>query len=561
MARTNWSERRAGHSQDRNRNLRDSKFRDLKFRIGLVTFATLAALGLFVYLGRQVIPADAAATPYGGELLTTAFLLNIALILFGWVRSKELRRALDAHAEAEQRAQESAFCDHVTGLWNRRELIRVIEARARKPAGQATILLLDLDHFKNVNDLYGHAAGDRLLEFVARTLEDAVGSDACCSRLGGDEFAILLPGPDSKDRVEGIAQTILDTLFHPEVLEETTAHISASIGIATLGKACREAETLLRHADIAMYEAKRNGRNCFVWFEPEMELLLQRRNKLESEMRDGIARGEFVPFYQPLISLDTGDVIGFEVLARWNHPERGLVEPMDFIPVAEATHLIAALSMNVMRQALNEAKSWPADTTLAVNISPVQFKDPLLAQRIIQLLTETGFPAKRLEIELTESSLLDDHEQALATVHSLKNNGISISLDDFGTGYASLTHLKVLPFDRIKIDRSFVSALLEDEQSNAIVNTIANLGQSLRLPITAEGVESEGVRAQLQMIGCSDAQGWLFGKAVPAGEIRTMLAKSASELAEKEASPSIEPKSAQGTRPTAIPQGRRRKRA
>jgi EAL domain-containing protein (putative c-di-GMP-specific phosphodiesterase class I) len=240
-------------------------------------------------------------------------------------------------------------------------------------------------------------------------------------------------------------------------------------------------------------------------------------------MRDGLGRGEFLPYFQPMIDLGDGELKGFEVLARWHHPQRGVLMPEEFIPIAEESGIISSLSLEVMRQALAEARGWPGYISIAVNVSPVQFKDPLLAQRILQLLTETGFPPQRLEIELTESALLEDQALALSTVESLKNSGVRISLDDFGTGYASLSQLKSLPFDRIKIDRSFVSSLLEDEQSSAIVATIAELGKSLRLPITAEGVETEDVRKQLQLIGCSDAQGWLFGKAVPAESIRQML--------------------------------------
>jgi predicted signal transduction protein with EAL and GGDEF domain len=313
-------------------------------------------------------------------------------------------------------------------------------------------------------------------------------------------------------------------LAEPVELEHGRAQVSASIGIATLWGEAPTPEALLKRSDIAMYEAKRLGRNAFVWFDREMERELEDRIKLETEMRSGIAAGEFVPYYQPQFGLTDGELKGFEVLARWHHPVRGVLEPLEFIAIAEATGFIADLSMSVMRQALIEAKHWAGELTLAVNVSPVQFRDPLLGQRILQLVTETGFPPARLEIEITESSLLEDQDLALATVESLKNCGVSISLDDFGTGYASLTQLQSLPFDRIKIDRSFVASLLDDQQSSAIVSTIASLGKSLHLPVTAEGVESEEVRARLQSLGCADGQGWLWGKAVPATAVRTLLA-------------------------------------
>jgi predicted signal transduction protein with EAL and GGDEF domain len=282
-------------------------------------------------------------------------------------------------------------------------------------------------------------------------------------------------------------------------------------------------EDALRRSDIAMYAAKRGGRNCSVWFDKEMERELFDRTRLESEIRTGIAEGEFVPFFQPQINLETGQLTGFEVLARWNSPALGLLEPDSFMTAAEGSGLIGALSMSVMKQALVESRDWPANLKIAVNISPVQFRDPKLAERILKVLTEANFPPQRLEIEITETALLEDQDMALAIVESLKNVGVTISLDDFGTGYASLSQLQSLPFDRIKIDKSFVSALLADPQSSAIVNSITTLGKALQLPITAEGVESGEIKDMLSEMGCAEAQGWLFGKAVPADKVRELL--------------------------------------
>jgi diguanylate cyclase (GGDEF)-like protein len=477
---------------------------------------------MFAALASAALAEDGAAALERG--LVTAVLLNAALLLFGWRRSAALGAAVAACADAEKRAYDNAYCDHVTGLANRRQLVEEIE-RASLPSGNdATLLLLDLDHFKRVNDSHGHAGGDRLLQHVGATLTRLAPPSACCARLGGDEFALLLCGEHDAGEVSLLAQSLLAALAEPVELEHGMAQVSASIGIATLWGEAPTAEALLKRSDIAMYEAKRLGRNGFVWFDRQMERQLEERIRLESEMRSGIAAGEFVPYYQPQFGLADGDLKGFEVLARWHHPKRGVLEPLEFIPVAEATGFIADLSMSVMRQALAEAKSWPANLTIAINVSPVQFRDPLLGQRILQVVTESGFPPGRLEIEITESALLEDQDLALSTVESLKNCGVSISLDDFGTGYASLTQLQSLPFDRIKIDRSFVAALLDDKQSSAIVSTIAALGKSLHLPVTAEGVECEEVRARLESLGCADGQGWLWGKAVPADAIRTLLA-------------------------------------
>ncbi|HEY0147888.1 MAG TPA: EAL domain-containing protein [Allosphingosinicella sp.] len=494
----------------------------LKSSLRLSTAITLVATAMFAGLASAALVEDGSVVLE--RELGTAILLNAALLLFGWRRSKALALAVDACAHAEQRAYDSAYCDHVTGLANRRQLVQRIEEASLAGHRDATLLLLDLDYFKRVNDCYGHAAGDRLLQHVAATLTRLAPGGACCSRLGGDEFAILLCGEHDVGEVSVLAQSLLCALSEPVELDHGRAQVSASIGIATLWGEAPTAEALLKRSDIAMYEAKRLGRNGFVWFDREMERQLHSRISLEMEMRAGIAAGEFVPYYQPQFSLSDGGRKGFEVLARWHHPTRGVLEPLEFIAVAEATGYISDLSMSVMRRALAEAKGWPNELTIAINVSPVQFRDPLLGQRILQVVTESGFPPARLEIEITESALLDDQDQALATVESLKNCGVSISLDDFGTGYASLTQLQSLPFDRIKIDKSFVGALLSDQQSSVIVSTIASLGRSLHLPVTAEGVESEEVRARLQSLGCADGQGWLWGKAVPADAVRVLLA-------------------------------------
>jgi EAL domain-containing protein (putative c-di-GMP-specific phosphodiesterase class I) len=244
---------------------------------------------------------------------------------------------------------------------------------------------------------------------------------------------------------------------------------------------------------------------------------------MEEDMRAGIAKGEFVPFFQPLIDLSTRDLVGFEALARWRSPKRGFLEADQFIEVAESTGLIGPLSMTVIEQAMKEARSWPSHLKIAVNISPSQFRDTRLAEQIIKLLTSTGFPTHRLEIEITEAALLEDRDQVLTIIRSLKNVGISVSLDDFGTGYASLAQVNSLPVDRIKIDKSFISTIVKSEQTAAIVETIANLGHTLNVPITAEGVESEQVRTELKKFGMSEAQGWLFGRAVSADSVRTFL--------------------------------------
>jgi diguanylate cyclase (GGDEF)-like protein len=485
----------------------------------ITTFATMAAIILFVVIGASVVPGalglDAGATPSG---LITAFLLNIAIILFGWTRAKDLARAMTAVRQAEEEAHRNAYADCVTGLHNRRALMKALQVALDQRPCAGTLALFDLDHFKKVNDLHGHAVGDELLGHVGRMLGDMAPEGSLVARLGGDEFALLMPLM-AADQAEALIGDMLRNVTSPVTVGSIGAHISASAGIAFLSSEFAAAD-MLRRADMAMYSAKRAGRNGLAWFDAAQETELKTRIVLEEDIRRGIEADEFIPFFQPLINLQTGETTGFEVLARWKSAHRGLVEPVEFIDICEASGMIATLSMNVMRKALIEARDWPPELKIAVNISPVQFRDPQLAERILQLLAETGFPARRLELEITEGSIIEHPEQAATIVQSLKNNGMSIALDDFGTGYASLTQLQALPFDRIKIDKSFVASISDNEQSAAIVRTIASLGKLLCVPITAEGVETETVRRQLADAGCQDAQGWLFGRAVSAQFVR-----------------------------------------
>jgi diguanylate cyclase (GGDEF)-like protein len=496
----------------------------------VTTCSTVAAILLFVVLGSQVVPSAllGAPLPDSASTLKVAFLLNIAIILFGWRRSKDLREALDAYEAAERLAQTNANTDPGTGLANRRELMRALdEALVRKADG--VFLVLDLDHFKRVNDLHGHLAGDKVLLRVAEALRKTAPADACCARTGGDEFAVLLPGADTA-AAEAAAEQVLAAMAAPVFIEGAQMQVTASIGLSRIID-CGNEETALRQSDVALYAAKRGGRNQFAWFDEALEREISERLKLEEDIRTGIKAGEFLPFFQPLVDLSSRQIIGFEALARWRSPSRGLLEAEVFIETAERTSLIGPLTLSILEQALKEARSWPAHFRLAVNISPVQFRDPMLAEHILKLLSLAGFPANRLEIEITEGSLLEDRDQVLTIIRSLKNVGVSISLDDFGTGYASLAQVNRLPLDRIKIDKSFITTIVKSDQTAAIVNTIAGLGHNLEVPITAEGVESEQIRNALADIGCSEAQGWLFGRAISAEAVRNFLSMSGGETA------------------------------
>ena len=493
----------------------------------------LAATVMFVGTGGQLVSSTIAMlSGVGGgadRTLTIALLLNIALILFGWRRYRDLTNEVTEHAAAEQRAQSLAIRDPLTGFYNRRAITEhggALVARAFRRQKAVALLMLDLDHFKNVNDVHGHAVGDALLKAVAAEIATIMPPSALTARLGGDEFACIFAFDHGHpDVVERVSQAIVSRLAQPFDADGVHVHISVSCGIARSESDCSDVDSLMRRADIAMYAAKHQGRNRHSWFDASMERELQARNELEDGMRRGIPAGEFVPYFEQQIDLTTGRLHGFEMLARWEHPTRGLISPEVFIPIAEETGMIADLSLAVMRLAFVESRNWDPSLTLSVNISPIQLKDPWLAQKIVKLLTETGFPATRLEVEITESSLFENLALAQSIVGSLKNQGIKLALDDFGTGYSSLAHLRALPFDRIKIDKSFVTSILDNAESAAIVNAIARLGDSLNLPVTAEGIEDGAIEERLRQLGCHKGQGWFYGRPTPIMQTRTLLAE------------------------------------
>jgi diguanylate cyclase (GGDEF)-like protein len=506
----------------------------------ITSCATIAAILLFVVLGSKIVPATLAGVQLGesSSTLEVAFLLNIAIILFGWRRSKDLKDALEAYEAAERLAQRNANTDPGTGLANRRELMRSLTEMidARTPG---VLLVLDLDHFKRVNDLYGHAAGDRMLKTVAEALERSAPATSCCARTGGDEFAMLFPAIHDSD-AEKVARRVQECLAAPVFVEGAQLQVAASIGLARLEPRDND-EGALRRSDVALYAAKRAGRNTFAWFDEQLELELSDRLKLEENIRMGIRSGDFVPFFQPLIDLSTQEIVGFEALARWRSSDGTVLDAEKFIEAAERTGLIGPLTFSIVEQAMKEARDWPSHLKLAVNVSPIQFRDPTLAEQVLKLLSATGFPANRLEIEITEGSLLEDREQVLTIIESLKNVGVRISLDDFGTGYASLAQVNRLPLDRIKIDKSFITTIVRSQRTAEIVNTIAALGHTLDVPISAEGVESEQIRAALERLGCSEAQGWLFGRAVSGDAVRSFLRMSDAGIGPEEGQPGAIP--------------------
>ncbi len=493
----------------------------------IVIFAIL----MFVGTGGTVITeAIASLSGYGGgsdKMLVSAFLLNIALILFGWRRYRDLAEEVTERAAAEERAHSLAVTDPLTGFLNRRTLTEKTSdmiATAQRKNKSTAFLMLDLDNFKTVNDVHGHSAGDIVLKEVAARISKVIPPNNLLARLGGDEFACaFIFDPDQPEMVDRIADDLIDSIAMPIVENGNHLVVTTSIGMARFDFESEGVDVLMRRADIAMYSAKKQGRNRFCWFDVSMEQELQTRNTLESGMRSGIPAGEFVPYFEQQIDLATGKLTGFEMLARWESPTQGLVSPEVFIPIAEETGMVGDLSLSIMRQTFESAKHWDPSLTVSVNISPVQLLDPWLAQKIVKLLVETGFPPNRLEIEITESSLFENLSLAQSIVGSLKNQGIQIALDDFGTGYSSLAHLRALPFDRIKIDRSFVTSILENPESAAIVKAITGLGDSLGMPITAEGIEDKAIENELRNLGCAKGQGWHYGRPLSMEQARKVL--------------------------------------
>jgi diguanylate cyclase (GGDEF)-like protein len=499
-------------------------------------FVTGAIVGtsllMFVATGGSVASRLVDQAGHGGAVdrtLLIAMLLNVAIIIFARQRHQQLSRTLGALDDADARATQLATRDPLTGFLNRRSLAEdsaTMLTRARTRDKAMAMLLVDLDHFKSVNDMHGVAVGDALLRAVALELTGIVPTNALVARLGSDEFACgMLFDADHPDVVERIAERLVQRLAQPFRLDTITVHVSASVGIARSDFDCASGEALLRAADIAMFAAKSAGRSRFAWFDPEMERALQVRSDLENGLRSAIPACQIVPYFEQQIDLATGRLSGFEVLARWEHPTRGLIGPDQFIPIAEGSGMIGELSLSIMRQAFAAARDWDGSLTLSVNISPTQLRDAWLAQKIIKTLTETGFPAHRLEVEITESSLFDNLALAQSIIGSLKNQGIRIALDDFGTGYSSLAHLRALPFDRIKIDKSFVQSIIGNAESAAIVNTIARLADSLNLPVTAEGIEDAAIEERLRALGCAKGQGYHYGRPLPLARARQLLAE------------------------------------
>jgi diguanylate cyclase (GGDEF)-like protein/PAS domain S-box-containing protein len=438
-------------------------------------------------------------------------------------------RDISERRRAEERIRHLAHHDPLTGLPNRilfRDRLEQALARAGRSLEKVAVLCLDLDRFKEVNDVHGHAVGDALLRQVASRLQAGLRKGDTVARLGGDEFAIIQVGLAGPGQAARLAERVISSVTDGCELDGTGAEIGISAGIAIYPNDGLDPDTLVRKADTALYRAKAEGRGTCQMFEPGMETKLQTRRILERELRAAISGGGLAVHYQPQAAVTTGRIIGFEALARWPHPDRGLVAPSEFIPLAEETGLIRPLGEWILRTACREATRWPSHLRLGVNLSPAQFRADL-PQLIADILEEAELPPERLELEITEGVLIRDVESALDILCELKALGVQVAMDDFGTGYSSLGYLQRFRFDRIKMDRSFVAGLLTRREAAPIVRAIVGLSTSLGMSVIAEGVETEQQLAALRREGCEEVQGYLIGRPMPAGDVLALLAGGA----------------------------------
>jgi diguanylate cyclase (GGDEF)-like protein len=440
--------------------------------------------------------------------------------------NQRLKEEIADREELQAKSQYLAYHDSMTGLGNRllfkEQLDEALKDVSVAPHPLA-VLFLDLDGFKAVNDTLGHSVGDLLLKSIAAKLRDLLPSTDRIARLGGDEFAILQMSSPQPTSSTLLAERIIEIVSHPHNIDGHDVTVGASIGVAIARPGEMSTESLLKSADLAMYSAKSDGRGTYRIFDPQMDAVVQTRRSLERDMRTSLAQGGFELYYQPLVNLQTKRVTAFEALMRWNHRDRGAVPPSEFIPVAEDMGLIIQLGEWALRQACAEAAEWPDDIRVSVNLSPLQFSKGNLVATVVSALASAGLAASRLELEITESVLLEKSERNISILNQLRELGARISMDDFGTGYSSIGYLRSFPFDKIKIDQSFVRDLLVDEGSLAIVRAIASLGVSFGMTTTAEGVETEEQMRCLNLEGCVEVQGYLYSKPVPTSGIAKVL--------------------------------------
>ncbi len=495
----------------------------------LMLFILIAAVALLLWNGSSFIrQLSTVGADLGREarIAGTALCLNVALILFGWRQYVDLQHETELRADGERRAALLVTTDVHTGLLNRKgfaDRAEALCARAAADGRHVAILSIQMNRFKTVSDRHGYEVGDALLKEIAGALTKALDRDAETGRVGGDEFAIVMAvDPAQPAAAEQAADAALLSITRTFVIDGLQLQLGAFAGIASAPAAEVEVPDLLRRADIALEHAKSSRAARPVWFDGGMERALIAHSEIEQGIRYALEHDQFVPFFEPQIDLATGEIVGFEVLARWIHPLSGTILPDVFIPVAEEMGLIGRVSEKIIADALAQSVHWDPAIKISVNISPIQLTDAWLAQRIVRLLAEVAFPPERLVVEITESSLVSDIDLARAIVTSLKNQGVQLALDDFGTGFSSLSHLRSLPFDVIKIDRSFVANIHSNPESGAIIRAVTTLAAALEVPVCVEGIETEAAHAAVLGLGCSVGQGWYFGKPM-SGEDAALL--------------------------------------
>lgn len=448
------------------------------------------------------------------ELLLVLDVVGLMSIAYACLRLSDLRQEKRQRDRAEARAEWMAHHDALTGLFNRHALKDRLEALGQRQGEQFGIILIDLDGFKKVNDIFGHAAGDFVLQEVASRIIPLAAEDATY-RFGGDEFVVIVQQPaDVKETAERIATVLCE----PVIFNDTMLDIGASAGYAIYPDNASTPPECLTNADTAMYAAKAGGRGCVCAYDQSMQERQLAKNRLEQALREALRREEIKPHYQPIIDLETGAVTAFEALARWERSPGNFVPPSEFIPIAEETGIIGELTDQLLQRACREALQWPEHVVLSFNISPIQLQERGLGLRILDILMQTGLAPSRLEIEITETALVQELEIAALILNDLHNGGIRIALDDFGTGYSSLAQLSNFQFDKIKIDRSFISSFQDQEKQEKIIKAIVGLGIGLDVPTTAEGIETTQQLRSLLEMGCKFGQGYLLGKAMPAEE-------------------------------------------
>ncbi|MBY3197813.1 putative bifunctional diguanylate cyclase/phosphodiesterase [Rhizobium laguerreae] len=504
----------------------------------VVSGVTLWLLGTLLQLDDSLVAFMTGFGEYGADKLVLALGIAGAMsFVYSVLRIADLRKEMELRAAAQAKADWTATHDHLTKLPNRYAFERKIlsrpikddEAEIEEWDRNVTIFCVDLDGFKKVNDLVGHKGGDILLIEVARRI-CALGNADCVYRFGGDEF-IIVAFALTAQREERFAKLLIQAVTRPIHIDGFAVEVGASVGYDRWAEGAEPLEDAAHRADLAMYEAKSRGPNHYFVFEASMQNKVTERASLETRLRAAISNKAIKPFYQPLIDLKTGQLCGFEALARWIGDDTANIPPPVFIGIAEENGMITALFEDLLAQACSDALAWPEHVMLSFNVSPVQMEDRLLTSRILKVLSASRLPPQRLEVEITENALIQDPAAAAAILDELHAAGIQIALDDFGTGYSSLAQLARYRFDKIKIDKSFIATYRDDERQEEIVRAMLGLGRSLNIKTTAEGIEEHGQLAFLLQLGCDIGQGYLFGKAMPATEASTFISDRKTRLA------------------------------